>query len=139
MSTFHTWIITNALGAKAVAICDTLGYPEKGMFTATIRTGPEPANENAVDNRPVIAYVSSGYVDDDCPLLSDDPDLLLAACKARAESRGEVSKITKGDCVAVLNAMSKGEFNPLPEMASVKAKGRVDKWVKPDPVTPRIP
>lgn len=133
MNVFRTFILPENLANKAAEICDALGYPEKGMFTATIKPGKAPSKMDDPDLRPTIGVISSGYVDDSCPLLGTAQEL-FDACKARAELRKEVSTITLGDCTAVINVLSKGEFEPLPEISKVKINGRVDKWVKPDPI-----
>lgn len=114
MNVFSTFLVPASVGAKAVAICDALGFPEKGMFSTKV-----------ADDR-VVAYVSSGIVDDTCPLLGSDAEL-FAACEARTAVRGETLTVTLADCTSVVNALDRGDIEPHRLMRAViaESKGQV--------------
>ena len=59
---FKTFLLPAALGAKAVAITNALGYPEKGMFTAKVAE-TDATDVDGNPTTPIVAYIASGIVD----------------------------------------------------------------------------
>lgn len=121
MNVFRTFIIPAALGPKAVAICDALGYPDKGMFTAKVADGDQ-------ETAPAIAYMSSGIVDSASPVLGTAADL-FTACKGAAG-------ITLADCQAFKLALLLSQVNrPHEEKAEIvkecNGTATAPAWVQP--------
>lgn len=113
-NTFRTFVVPFALGPKAVAITDALGYPDKGMFIVP------------VDNA---AYISSGIVDSDSPLLAD------AATLWAAVQAGTPGSVTLADCVVFVASQDLTEAEPHGRMGFIKAEvanaTTAPAWVQP--------
>lgn len=117
MDTFKTLIVPAALGLKAVAICDALGYPDKGMFTAKIADGDAP-EMGQPDTRAVVAYIASGIVDSESPVLADAATL-WAAVQATEDGPGTLTLL---DCQAFKTALEATDASPIPQAASIVAE-----------------
>lgn len=110
VNVFRTYIVAATDSPLAVAICDALGYPEKGMFTAKVADDdPETA--------PAVAYVSSGVVDSESPIHLDAAGL-LAALDERSPGHG----ITLAQCEAFKQALDATDDEPFARMDFVKAE-----------------
>lgn len=128
MNVFRTFILPKDLGAKAVAICDALGYPDKGMFTAQI------AETNATDAQgnyttPIVAYIASGVVDSASPILAD------AATLWAAVQAGTPGSVTLADCQAVVEALDLTSAEPFGRRdvirEEIKLGATAVAWVQP--------
>ena len=112
---FRTFIIKASEGANAVAICDALGYPDKGMFTAKIGDEGNP-----------VAYIASGIVDDQSMVLQDAVTLHGAVSSAG---------ITLAQCQAFKAALEASEAPPLPQAETIKSEVAgtlpAPTWVQP--------
>lgn len=118
MNVFRTYIVKAADGPLAVAICDALGYPEKGMFVAQVQDGG------------TVAYISTGIVDSESPIHADAAGL-LAALDERSPGHG----ITLAQCEAFKKALDQTDDDPFDRMAFIKAEIRLGAtavpWVQP--------
>lgn len=123
VNVFRTYTVKVADGPLAVAICDALGYPERGMFTAEVVDGdPETA--------PAVAYVSSGVVDSESPIHLDAAGL-LAALNERSPGHG----ITLAQCEAFKHALDATDDEPFARMEFVRQEialgATAVPWVQP--------
>lgn len=124
MNTFRTYIVKAADGPLAVAICDALGYPERGMFTAKVMDGGDPETD------PPVAWIASGIVDSESPIHADAVGL-LAALDERSPGHG----ITLAQCEAFKQALDQTDDDPFDRMAFIKAEIKLGAtavpWVQP--------
>lgn len=121
---FRTFMISAAQGPKAVAICDALGYPDKGMFVSKVADG-DPSTA------PTIAYISSGWVPDTSPVLKTANEL-WAALNTPPRSPGT---ITLADCQAFKSALDLTPAEPHSHAAlivkEVNGTAPTTPWVQP--------
>ncbi len=126
--TFRTLMVPASLGAKAIAITDALGYPEKGMFVAKVAEGNAPSIGTA-DTRPAVAWISSGAVPDNSPVLGD-ANALWTAVQA-----GTPGAVTLADCQAFVKAIDLTQADPHAQQAviidEVKLSTNAPAWVQP--------
>lgn len=102
MNIFKTFVIPASAGPKAAAICDALGYPDKGMFVVKIGDSGSP-----------VAYIASGIVDSESPVLADAATLWIALQAAGAGS------LTLLDCQSFKVALEATDAPPIPHTASI--------------------
>jgi hypothetical protein len=128
MNVFRTFILPAALGAKAVAICDALGYPDKGLFTAKVAE-TDATDVDGNPTTPVIAYIASGIVDSASPLLAD------AATLWAAVQAGTPGTVTLADCQAVVEALDLTSAEPFGRRdvirEEIKLGATAVAWVQP--------
>lgn len=105
MNVFVTLVIPSDKVTKAVEICDALGYPDKGMFTAQIDDAGVP-----------VAYIATGIVDSGSPVLADAA-ILWAAVKASSTNLA-----TLADCQSFKEALEETAADPIPHMESIVAE-----------------
>lgn len=117
MNTFRTYIVKAADGPLAVAICDALGYPEKGMFVAQVDGG-------------TVGYISTGIVDDASPIHLDAAGLLAAL-----DERSPGHSITLAQCEAFKQALDATDDEPFARMEFVRQEialgATAVPWVQP--------
>lgn len=128
MNVFKTFILPAALGVKAVAITNALGYPEKGMFTAKVaETDATDAQGNYTT--PIVGYIASGIVDSASPLLAD------AATLWAAVQAGTPGTVTLADCQAVVAALDLTSAEPFGRKdvirEEIKLGATAVAWVQP--------
>ncbi|MBP9131496.1 MAG: hypothetical protein KBF50_14605 [Steroidobacteraceae bacterium] len=125
---FKTFLLPAALGAKAVAITNALGYPEKGMFTAKVAE-TDATDVDGNPTTPVIAYIASGIVDSASPLLAD------AATLWAAVQAGTPGTVTLADCQAVVEALDLTSAEPFGRRdvirEEIKLGATAVAWVQP--------
>ena len=128
MNVFKTFILPAALGVKAIAICDALGYPDKGMFTAQVAE-TDATDVDGNPTTPVIAYIASGIVDSASPLLAD------AATLWAAVQAGTPGTVTLADCQAVVAALDLTSAEPFGRKdvirEEIKLGATAVAWVQP--------
>lgn len=116
MNVFRTYIVKAADGPLAVAICDALGYPEKGMFVAQVDGG-------------AVGYISTGIVD--ASPIHLDAAGLLAALDDRSPGHG----ITLAQCEAFKRALDATDDEPFARMEFVRQEialgATAVPWVQP--------
>lgn len=117
MNVFRTYIVKAADGPLAVAVCDALGYPEKGMFVAQVDGG-------------TVGYISTGIVDGASPIHLDAAGL-LAALDERSPGHG----ITLAQCEAFKRALDATDDEPFARMEFVRQEialgATAVPWVQP--------
>lgn len=127
MNVFRTLIVKATDGPLAVAICDALGYPEKGMFVVQVSDGAS-----------TVGYISTGIVDDTSPIHADAAGL-LAALDERNPGHG----ITISECQAFRDALDLTDSEPFARMDFVKAEialgATAVPWVQPTDATNAYP
>ncbi len=125
---FKTFILPAAIGVKAVAITNALGYPEKGMFTAKVAE-TDATDVDGNPTTPVIAYIASGIVDSASPLLAD------AATLWAAVQAGTPGSVTLADCQAVVEALDLTSAEPFARRdvirEEIKLGATAVAWVQP--------
>lgn len=124
MNTFRTYIVKAADGSLAVAICDALGYPERGMFTAKVMDGGDPETD------PPVAWIASGIVDSESPIHAD-----AATLHAAILNRNPAATVTLADCEAFKKALDQTDDDPFDRIDVIKAEIRLGAtavpWVQP--------
>lgn len=119
MNVFRTYVVKASDGPLAVAICDALGYPEKGMFVVQVNDGGS-----------VIGYISTGIVDDASPIHLDAAGL-LAALDERNPGHG----ITLAQCQQFRDALDLTDAEPFARMDFVREEialgATAVPWVQP--------
>lgn len=107
---FKTLAIPAAQLAKAQAICDALGYPDKGTFIGKIAlSGAEPMS--GPDTRTMAGYIASGVIDSNSRLLGTSAALFTALNGAPG--------ITQADCDAFVAVLEVTTAPPLPHRAAI--------------------
>ena len=114
--TFRTFLIPPAQEPIATAICDTLGYPEKGMFKAIMADGDPPAIGQP-DTRVIQGYISTGPIPDDSPLLLDAGGLYDALIL-----RDPDTKITLAQCTEFVDWLDLTDVDPYTRQEFMKAE-----------------
>lgn len=125
MNYYATFILPPAQKATIDLICNELGFPEKGMFTGTMRDGVGPPPDQP-DTRPILGYISSGVLDDTSPLLTFSGAQMLAGIQAR----NPATIVTAAQCAAIVSWMDLTTDEPIPrqqfminELAGVPTPG----------------
>lgn len=115
---FRTLLIPPAQEPIATAICNDLGYPEKGMFVSTMREDGDPPPIGQPDTRAILGYISSGAIPNDSPVLiyaaADMLDAILA--------RNPDATVTLANCTEFINWLDRTEEPPFPRMDFMKGE-----------------
>lgn len=106
MNVFRTYLVRASDGPLAVAICDALGYPEKGMFVVQVNDGGN-----------TVGYISTGIVDDDSPIHADAAGLLTAL-----NERNPGHGITLAQCQQFRDALDLTDAEPFGRMDAIRAE-----------------
>lgn len=118
MNVFRTYIVRAVDGPLAVAVCDALGYPEKGMFVVQVQDGG------------TVAYISTGIVDSESPIHAD-----AATLHAAILERNPAATVTLADCEAFKKALDQTDDDPFDRIDVIKAEIRLGAtavpWVQP--------
>lgn len=115
--TFRTLLIPPAQEPIATAICNDLGYPEKGMFVATMREDGDPPAIGKPDTRAILGYISTGAIPDDSPLLQDAEGLYDELLQ-----RNPDTKITLAQCAEFVNWLDLTDMDPTTRQNFMKAE-----------------
>ena len=113
---FRTFLIPPAQEPVATAICNDLGYPEKGMFTAVMAEG-EPPSLDQPDTRVIQGYISSGLHPDDSPLLLDAGGLYDELLQRKPDT-----KVTLAQCTEFVNWLDLTDVDPYLRQDFMKAE-----------------
>jgi hypothetical protein len=115
--TFRTLLIPPAQEPIATLICDELGYPEKGMFVATMREDGDPPDIGKPDTRAILGYISTGAIPDDSPLLQDAEGLYDEIVKRKPDT-----KVTLAQCTEFVNWLDLTDVDPTTRQDFMKAE-----------------
>jgi hypothetical protein len=118
MNVFRTLMVPAGTESIAIAICNVLGYPDRGMFTRSLAPEGIP-----------IAFGASGIVDDASAVLKPAAELHAAL---EAIQPGAVSL---ADCQAFVKVLDATEAEPFAQAATVidevAGKLAAPAWIQP--------
>lgn len=128
---FKTLCIPAAQLTKAVAICNALGFPDRGTFIGKMAlSGAEPLS--GPDTRTMAGYIASGVFDSASPLLGTSSNLFVALKGAPG--------ISQADCDAFVAALEVTSTEPISrrEMIARECNGTevTTPWVQPGSTNP---